>query len=669
MTADFQKRVRTALGNETLQGALERNALRRRLGWEAAFGALPDAAAARRAARQSRVDSLERLDDLLPLFLDRLEKRGFQVHQAKDAVEACAQVLAIARAHGARRIAKSKSMLSEEIGLNRALEQAGLDVVETDLGEYIVQLRGEPPSHITAPAIHLRREDVGVTFAEKLGVPYTSDVEAITAVARRILRTTFLDADLGISGVNFGVAETGTLCLVTNEGNGRMVATLPPVHVALMGLERLVPTLADLARMLVVLPRAATGQSMTSYVSLIGSPREPGDGEGPIERHLVLIDNGRLAMKDSPLAEALLCIRCGACLNACPVYREIGGHSYGSVVPGPIGSIVSPAVFGLAAFGHLARASTLCGACREACPIDIDLPTMLLRVRDETVRANEPARPGWRWAMRWFAWATASPRRLRLAQRAASRLGSLFPRRDTWIRALPPPLDAWTHLRDFPSFQYRPFRDRWADLQTDKIPSAPARQPGPTTLPESIRVRPEADRLVRFVESARAASAEIERLSTHRLADRLSELLTAEGTPVLVSDGDDPLIRQSSAALRAGGLELFEPASLSLRESPKVGLTGVEAALADTGSLILLSGEGRSLLTSLLPWLHVAIVRASRVVNSFSEWLEEGGGRRLASVSQAVIVTGPSRTADIEMTLTVGVHGPGRLVILLIEDA
>jgi L-lactate dehydrogenase complex protein LldG len=188
-------------------------------------------------------------------------------------------------------------------------------------------------------------------------------------------------------------------------------------------------------------------------------------------------------------------------------------------------------------------------------------------------------------------------------------------------------------------------------------------------LPESIRVRPEADRLVRFVESARAASAEIERLPTHRLADRLSDLLTAEGTPVLVSDGDDPLIRQSSAALRAGGLELIEPASLSLRESPKVGLTGVEAALADTGSLILLSGEGRSLLTSLLPWLHVAIVRASRVVNSFSEWLEEGGGRRLASVSQAVIVTGPSRTADIEMTLTVGVHGPGRLVILLIDDA
>ncbi len=278
-------------------------------------------------------------------------------------------------------------MVSEEIDFNHALEAAGIQVVETDLGEYIVQLRGERPSHILTPAVHLRRGQVGQLFHDKLGTPYTEDIPEMVATARRVLREVFLTADIGVSGVNFGVAETGTLCLVTNEGNGRMVTSLPPVHVALMGIERLVPTLDDLALFLSLLPRSGTGQKLSVYTSLIHAPKRLTDVDGPPERHLILVDNGRSAMRNSPLAESLYCIRCGACLNACPVFREIGGHAYigldGSIAPypGPIGSVVSPGLLGCGNFGQLAQASSLCGACQEACPVDINLPELLLRVR------------------------------------------------------------------------------------------------------------------------------------------------------------------------------------------------------------------------------------------------------------------------------------------------
>jgi len=265
-------------------------------------------------------------------------------------------------------------MVSEEIEFNHALEAAGHRVVETDLGEYIVQLRNEKPSHIITPAVHLRRNDVGELFAEKLGIPYTEDIPTLTNTARKVLREVFLTADIGFSGVNFGVAETGTLTIVTNEGNGRMVTTLPPVHIALMGMERIVPSLDDLALMLSLLPRSATGQKISVYTQLIQRPL-PGQ-----QRHIVLLDNGRSRLRNSPLHESLFCIRCGACLNACPVFRELGGHAYGSVYPGPIGSVISAGLFG-PEHAPLAQASSLCGACKEACPVDIDLPKLLLRVR------------------------------------------------------------------------------------------------------------------------------------------------------------------------------------------------------------------------------------------------------------------------------------------------
>ena len=362
----------------------------------AAFAALPDAESMRQRAHAVRAEVIEHLDRYLDRFLNQVEAHGIIVHQAADAAQAVQIILDIARQENLPRrgprggpvtVAKSKTMVSEEIHLNHALEQAGVRAVETDLGEYIVQLRGEPPSHIITPAVHLRRQQVGQLFHEKLGVPYTEEISEMTNTARRTLRQVFLEADIGLSGVNFGVVETGTLVLMTNEGNGRMVTTVPPVHIALMGMERLVPTMDDLALLMALLPRAATGQKLTVYASLIHGPRREGEADGPQERHLVLVDNGRSAIRQTPLSEILYCIRCGSCLNACPVFREIGGYAYASrqgeyaIYPGPVGSVLAPALFSAAEFGHLARASSLCGACKEACPVDIDLPKLLLRVR------------------------------------------------------------------------------------------------------------------------------------------------------------------------------------------------------------------------------------------------------------------------------------------------
>ena len=387
MANPFRSHIKASLADVNLQTALDANAERRINVRQIAFESLANPAALRAKAHLIRQDVVEHLDSYLEQFISRAGENGIVIHRAEDADQAIKMVLEIAEQHDAKLIAKSKTMVSEEIGLNHTLEKHGLEVIETDLGEYIVQLRGEPPSHIITPAVHLRRQDVGKLFEEKLGLAYTEDIGIMTNTARQILRQVFLDADIGISGVNFGVAETGTLCIVTNEGNGRMVTTLPRTHVALMGIERIVPTMEDLALMLSLLPRSATGQKLSVYTSLLNSPRAENDPDGPRERHVILVDNGRSVVRESELQEILYCIRCGSCLNACPVFREIGGHAYvgqhgkSTPYPGPIGSVISPALFGRCEFGNLARASSLCGACKEACPVDIDLPKLLLRIR------------------------------------------------------------------------------------------------------------------------------------------------------------------------------------------------------------------------------------------------------------------------------------------------
>lgn len=461
----FQARITQALNNPTLQLALDRNMERRVAGRNQRFAELPDAEAVRDAGRAIRIDVISHLDRYLEQFAANVEKNGGHVHWATDAAEARAIILGLVRASTSTLphshtplVAKSKSMVTEEIELNHALEAAGIRAVETDLGEFIVQLRHETPAHIITPAVHLRREDVSELFQKEFAMAPTLDVEAMTAVANRELRRTFFAADVGISGVNFGVADTGAITLVTNEGNGRLCTTVPRVHIAVMGIERLVPTLADLEVMMRLLPRSATAQKLTSYVTLLAGPRKPEEADGPEEVHIVLVDNGRSRTLGGELAESLLCIRCGACLNICPVFREIGGHGYGSPYSGPIGAIVSPALFG-SEMGELANASSLCGACKDVCPVRIDIPTMLLAVRGQQVAEGHA--PAWlKLGMKVWAWAMASPARYGLGQKLAA-FATRVLARDGRLRALPPPLNTWTQRRDFPAFAGESFRERW----------------------------------------------------------------------------------------------------------------------------------------------------------------------------------------------------------------
>jgi len=410
----------------------------------------------RAAARRIKEDAIARLDELLIELTKKLEARGCKVFFAATAAEARDYITAAAKQAGAKRVVKGKSMTTEEIALNPALATAGIEVIETDLGEYIVQLRNEPPSHIITPAIHLSKEDIGALFRDKFGTEYTDEPEKLTAEARARLREIFLSADLGVTGVNFAIAETGTLVVVENEGNGRMSSTLPEVFIAVMGIEKVIPKLADLPHFLEILARTATGQKLTTYTNFINGPRRHGEVDGPREMHVVILDNGRSAMLADPvMREALYCIRCGACLNVCPVYRHIGGHAYRSPYPGPIGSIVSPNLIG-GATAQLPFASTLCGACKEICPVKIDIPRLLLHLRwKECARgsnaiqwpaAAERARSG----ARRFARLARHPRTIRLLGRLAAIALRPFSS-DGWLRRMPPPLRNWTKIRDFPS--------------------------------------------------------------------------------------------------------------------------------------------------------------------------------------------------------------------------
>lgn len=333
-------------------------------------------------AREIKEHTINYLDHYLKEFAANVERRGGQIFWAHDAAEANEYIIRLARERGLKLAVKSKSMMTEEINLNEALAEAGVEAVETDLGEYIVQLAGERPSHINAPAIHKTRGDVADLFASKLDYERSEEVEKMTALARKILRAQFARAELGVSGVNFAVAETGTLVLVENEGNIRLTTSLPRTHVAVMGIEKVIPQLEDLGVFLQLLARSASGQKMTSYVSYLTGVKGSGTEEGPDELHVIILDNGRTEILADPhMRPSLLCIRCGACLNTCPVYRKIGGHAYGSTYPGPIGSVLTPQFDGLQSAADLPFASTLCGACREVCPVKIDIPDMLLHLR------------------------------------------------------------------------------------------------------------------------------------------------------------------------------------------------------------------------------------------------------------------------------------------------
>lgn len=407
-----------------------------------------DVESARRKAAALKDAILDDLADQLVRFEAACLRRGIQVHWASDAAQARAIVLGVAEAAGgSRTVVKAKSMATEEIHLNSALEGAGFEVVETDLGEYVVQIDGDRPSHIVAPIIHKTRHDVARSFAARGLGPYTEDPGELTLQARARLREKFRNASVGISGVNFGIVETGRLVLVENEGNSRLSTTAPDVHIAIMGIEKLIRSETDLPLFLRLLAGSATAQRMTTYVHLISGPRREDEADGPRQVHVILLDNGRSAIARSPYRSVLRCIRCGACLNVCPIYRQVSGHAYRHPYSGPIGAVLTPLLEGLRSMGDLPRASTLCGACEEVCPVMIPLPRFLLELRDEAVRSGVAA-PGFPW--KWFATAAQSG--------PVWRLG--LPMLPIAARAFG--LGGWTETREPPRSEGRSFR-RWWD--------------------------------------------------------------------------------------------------------------------------------------------------------------------------------------------------------------
>jgi L-lactate dehydrogenase complex protein LldF len=446
----FRAVARAALGRGHTQEALAAATGRLMDSRVGAWEALEDAEALRERGHEIRMRTIEDLDRYLAEFTASVERVGGRVFHAKTAEEARAYVVDVCRRRGARVVAKSKSMATEEIGLNEALEAAGIRPVETDLGEYILQLAGEHPVHIIAPAIEKTAVEVSELLSAVEGTPVAPDLQTLAQAARRQLREVFGTADVGVTGANFGVAETGSICLVTNEGNGRLVSALPPVHVAIMGMERLVPTLADLAPLLRLLARSATGQKLTTYTTLITGPRREGEEDGPEELHVVIIDNGRTNLRRGRYKEMLACIRCGACLNVCPIYRRAGGGAYGPVYSGPMGAVLTPLLVGLQHAPSLPHASSLCGACTEACPVKIPLHELLLDLRRDLVDQGVASR--WeRLAFKAWSLAWSTPLGYRLSTRAA-RLGQPLAR-------VVGPGRVWATGRALPKLRRR-YRDR-----------------------------------------------------------------------------------------------------------------------------------------------------------------------------------------------------------------
>jgi L-lactate dehydrogenase complex protein LldF len=463
----FRERVKKALGDATLKAALAKASENFQTKRTAVFAEMDELAAQgltlgtreqlKAEGRRIRQHVIDHLDAYVKQASDSIRRRGGQVHYAANALDVGQIVKQICEAKQAKLLVKSKSMASEEVHLNAVLRAAGLNVVETDLGEYIIQIAGETPSHLIAPAIHKNKQQVAETLSQVAGHPLPPDSQKLTAFARGKLREMFLHADIGISGANFVIAETGTVLLVSNEGNARLVTSLPKTHIVICGFEKIIPTLEDAAVLLSLLPRSATGQKLSVYTSLVTGLPGPGEADGPEELHVIFLDNGRTNIVGTEFEETLYCIRCAACLNVCPVYRNIGGHAYGSVYSGPIGAVLTPLLNGLEEWKELPYASSLCMACYEACPMGIHLHDHLLNLRRRAVEERR-ASFGERLAMKLLTWFWTSPARYR----ALTAMGRLAQRvSGGWY---PPPLSHWTKSREFPQIAEKSFRERWAEI-------------------------------------------------------------------------------------------------------------------------------------------------------------------------------------------------------------
>jgi L-lactate dehydrogenase complex protein LldF len=679
-------------------------------------GELPDWAELRAAGRALKDASLASLDDQLVALESAVAAAGGRVHWAKDGTEGCSIVAEIARSHGVDEVVKVKSIVTDEIGLNQALAAAGVRAVETDLAELIIQLGDDSQSHILVPAIHKNRSEIRELFARELDLPsLTDEPEALCEAARLHLRRKFLDARMGISGANFAVAETGTVCVFESEGNGRMCTTLPDVLVTVMGVEKLVPSWRDMEVFLQLLPRSSTGERMNPYTSFWTGVR-PGDG--PREFHLVLLDNGRTdVLADEVGRQALRCIRCSACLNVCPVYSRTGGHAYESVYPGPIGAILTPQLHGLREGRSLPWASSLCGACYEVCPVEIDIPRVLVHLRGRVVDSE----PGWKpekAAMRAMYRAFSSRRAYERAQRVA-RLGSRPLGRRGRIERLPWPLSGWTSTRDLPTPPEESFRDWWRRERGGSAKAAV--QPAPATeslrgagLPELLRSTCRAskkapdrgfgdtgttrDTILGAIRSAladRPVTVEVPR-AYRRRSDRSREELLAlfaervgeyRATVRIVAAGE---LREALSELcgerearrlavpkdipddwRPEGLELVPDTGLSPHDLDDLdgALTGCAIGIAETGTIVLDGGpaQGRRALT-LVPDYHLCVIAEEQVVGLVPEAVERlepavREGRPLTFVS------GPSATSDIELNRVEGVHGPRTLHVVVVRGA
>lgn len=420
-----------------------------------------DYQAARQRAAEIKWQAVNHLDRYLEEFEEKFEARGGRVHWAANAEEARQIILGIVRSVSARSIVKSKVMTGEEIHLNELLEKEGFSVVESDFGEYIVQLRKEAPYHFVFPAMHLTRDEISQLFEKELGSAPTHDPEELTMIARRVLRQKYITADVGISGANFAIAEAGMISITENEGNARLTCALPKVHIALMGIEKVLPRFADLGLFLPLLGTAGAGQALTGYNSMYGGPRQTGECDGPEQMHVVLLDNGRTTLLADPeQRDALHCIRCGACLNACPVYRSVGGHTYGTTYQGPIGSVITPHFKGLQNWKHLSYASSLCGACTEACPVKIDLHHHLLQNRRNAMK-SQPAILE-RSVFRTFGWMIRHPKVFKLATSVGRMLQPLHRIVDGTRLD---PLRPWTSSRSLPKVAATTFREQWKQRQ------------------------------------------------------------------------------------------------------------------------------------------------------------------------------------------------------------
>ncbi len=672
-------------------------------------GTFQDWEGARRIASATKKAAIGRLHEHLIEFERNATARGTQVHWARDTDEARAIILGIIRRQNAKRIIKSKVMTSEEIHLNELLEREGFGVIESDLGEFIQQLKNEAPYHFVFPCMHLSRGEISELFEDKIKSAPSNDPEELTMIARRWLRDKYIQADVGITGANFIVAETGMISITENEGNARLTGALPKTMISLVGIEKVVPKLADLALFLPMLATAGTGQALTCYNTAYGGPRQPGEPDGPDEWHVVLLDNHRTALlADAEQRDALHCIRCGACLNVCPIFKNIGGLSYGTTYQGPIGSVITPHLRGLQNWKHLSNASSLCGACTATCPVKIDLHHHLLHSRRNAAREKPDPLEGLAW--RLFSRSINQP----FVYTIGTRLARLAQPLHRLVQATPlDPMRAWTSSRSAPRLAPQSFKDWW---RARSIPGArPPSSAG--RMADSATSEPQVSK---EHEGPRPSAITARDITLARIREALSDVDASRSFPARPSRAalrqvlpavEDPLALFAAHAktLRADFYDLPDEAAAKAKlqelaqshgwkkiathqgrltdalvprtlpvldathgydvtelESCDAGITECDALIAQTGSVLLTarSGGGRAL--SVLPEHHVVLARRGQLLPDLTaayDYLHEFYGSAWPSLM--TFITGPSRTGDIERILVLGAHGPKKLTILL----